>query len=194
MSHSWDTAGVYRVAIYSEDENNALSGTAILTVFIDVIAKLIEDVIEGYLVDSNNDGTYDFFYDNVTGEERNVEKQSDGTYLKRNVEKQSDGTYLIDSDGDGNWDYIYDIETSKLYKYPESISEYFKYIALAIIALFSLSLFLFFVKRGRDKKLEQEKTAKLKKKQSIDKQQNKNKTNIKKQQKKKKNPSKKSKK
>jgi PKD repeat protein len=60
MSHSWDTAGAYRVAIYSEDENNALSGTAILTVFIDVIAKPIEDVIEGYLVDNNNDGTYDF--------------------------------------------------------------------------------------------------------------------------------------
>ena len=101
---------------------------------------------------NNNDGTYDFFYDNITGEERNVEKQSDGTYL-------------IDSDGDGNWDYIYDIESKSLIKFTEPTLDYLPLIIVAIIVMLLLSVVLLLIKRDKDKKKEQEKQQATKKKQ-----------------------------
>jgi len=39
------------------------------------------------------------------------------------VELQDDGTYLIDNNGDGTWDYIYDSETNELKEYSASTIE-----------------------------------------------------------------------
>jgi hypothetical protein len=60
---------------------------------------------DGYLFDNNNDGIYDSYHSNVTGNDTCVEKQENGSYL-------------IDSDGDEHWDYLYDPQTKKLSWYP----------------------------------------------------------------------------
>ena len=59
--------------------------------------EFIDDEIKGYLIDYEKDGTYNVFHNNVTGNEIDVEKLDDGSYL-------------IDSDGDGKWDYTFDQE------------------------------------------------------------------------------------
>lgn len=94
-THNWTSSGVYTIKVYAEDINNKISGTTKMMVFIDVDIEFIDDVIEGYLIDYNLNGTYDVFYNNATGN-------------KTTVELQDDGTYLIDSDGDGTWNYTYD--------------------------------------------------------------------------------------
>ena len=48
-----------------------------------------------YLVDTDDNGIYDFFYNSTSA-------------LTTNTEINDDGNYLIDSDADGIWDYIYD--------------------------------------------------------------------------------------
>jgi PKD repeat protein len=89
-THSWLAAGIYLVTVYAMDENNATSGTTELLVLVDV--NYCGDL--GYLIDSDSNDIYDLFYCNETGEQTVVE--------------QKDGSYLIDSDGDGKWDYIFD--------------------------------------------------------------------------------------
>ncbi len=57
-------------------------------------------VCDGFLVDFENDGTYDMFQSLL--------------YQKRtDVEQEDNGNYLIDSDADGEWDYIYDTTERK---------------------------------------------------------------------------------
>ncbi|MCK4364889.1 MAG: transglutaminase domain-containing protein [Thermoplasmatales archaeon] len=52
-------------------------------------------IYDGFLIDLENDGTYDVFQSIVT------EKQTD-------VKQDDSENYLIDTDGDGHWDYTYD--------------------------------------------------------------------------------------
>ncbi|MCX6665694.1 MAG: PKD domain-containing protein, partial [Euryarchaeota archaeon] len=49
----------------------------------------------GYFIDMNDDGLYDVFVSNQTGNQTSVQRQENGNYL-------------IDSDGDGTWDYRFD--------------------------------------------------------------------------------------
>jgi hypothetical protein len=90
-SHTWTASGVYTITVHAEDDNNGVSGTASLQVSIG--APVISPV-NGYLIDTNGDGTLDSFHNNATGQ--NTQTQ-----------KQSDGTYLVDINGDGTWDYVY---------------------------------------------------------------------------------------
>lgn len=57
----------------------------------------------GYLMDTNQDGTYDTFHNNETGTNMTVQKH--------------DNCYLIDSNGDGIWDHLYDPQTKEMTQY-----------------------------------------------------------------------------
>lgn len=70
----------------------------------------IDDEIKGHLEDENDDGTYDNFYNNETGN-------------KTKTELYDEDTYLIDSNGDGIWDYLYDIDANTLTKYSKDEDE-----------------------------------------------------------------------
>jgi len=104
-THNWTTAGVYVMKVSAEDENEVTSNTTEIMVLIDVDIEFIDDVINGYLIDYEEDGIYNVFYNNATGEKIGVEQQGNET------------TYLIDIDEDGEWDYIYDSETNTLSNY-----------------------------------------------------------------------------
>jgi hypothetical protein len=51
-------------------------------------------IYDGFLIDNENDGTYDAFQSLV------YEKRTD-------VKQDASGNYLIDTDGNGKWDYTY---------------------------------------------------------------------------------------
>ncbi|PNX53274.1 MAG: hypothetical protein BV458_05335 [Thermoplasmata archaeon M9B2D] len=88
MNHSWMDAGVYTISCKAYDTYGQ-SESANLIVLIDV--QYCEEI--GYLIDDTNDGVYDLFYSNDTGNETIV-----GQY---------DETYLLDIDEDGTWEYTY---------------------------------------------------------------------------------------
>jgi hypothetical protein len=99
-THQWSAADMYIMGVYAEDVLAAISGTTNYFVFIDVDYIEIDDVIDGYLIDNDQDGTYDEFYN--TGSEQT-----------NNVEKQEDGAYLIDANNNGEWDegdYVYNTD------------------------------------------------------------------------------------
>lgn len=94
--HNWSTWGVYTISVTAFD-NKTLSGSTDLVVLIDVI--WVKDI--GYLIDDDSDAIYDLFHSNVTGRETDVDILPNGSYL-------------INSDTDSEWDYIYEAETSSL--------------------------------------------------------------------------------
>jgi len=57
----------------------------------------------GYLIDTDQDGTYDTFHNNETDNDTTVQKHNN--------------RYFIDSDGDGIWDYLYDPQTKEMTQY-----------------------------------------------------------------------------
>lgn len=76
-------------------------------------------------IDNDGDGIYDSFYSNATGE-------------TTTVEEQADGTYLIDDDGDGEWDYIFDLESLANYQAEKDTSGFellIIFVSLALILL-----------------------------------------------------------
>jgi hypothetical protein len=88
QSHEWLRPGKYVITVKAFD-NQTESGAEEITVLIDA---LYTGTI-GYLLDLNNDQIYDKFHSNVTGNET--------------ITEYKDGQYLIDSNGDGNWDYSF---------------------------------------------------------------------------------------
>jgi len=149
-SHTWTTGGVYTVMVYAEDENYGVSDMAEMTIFIDV--QFIDDVIQGYLLDSDNDGVYDVFHNNVTGN-------------KINVELQDNGNYLIDIDGDGSWNYEYNSEANILAPYhsEEKSTEEPGYLFLVWIMIAAIAIVVF-VSGVKKLKLKKEVRREMKKK------------------------------
>jgi len=140
-SHIWLASGEYNISIWADDNKN-LSETTMYTVYIDVFP--INDQIKGYLVDDNSDGTYDSFENSRTGE-------------KTDVTIQDDGTYLIDIEGDGNWDFVYDVESLTISKNagpnasPESEDDNTAiYVLVLIIIIILIIVFVYLLKRGKD--------------------------------------------
>ena len=107
--HSWDTAGMYDVVVYSKDEFFARSTKTHKTVLVDVNILQIDDEITGYLIDYHKTKTYTMFYNEDTG-------------VETMVKQQEPGEYLIDEDGDDQWDYLYSIQKG-LQVYGGDVSE-----------------------------------------------------------------------
>jgi len=150
VSHTWTKKGVYLVRVKAIDANNAeseWSDTLSMTIqgstkFQDSDNDGLPDTIdlqpnipqntrkitignkEFYLVDSNNDGTYDQLYNNQTQVLNYLGKEDD--------------YYLLDTDNDGNWDYTYDLTTNTVKKYEkakEQIPWMLILLGLCIIAI-----------------------------------------------------------
>jgi chitodextrinase len=89
LPHAWGSPGKYMITATATD-NTTLSEQATFPVFIDVyfIGEL------GFLFDANNDGLNDSFYTNTTG-------------LVTSAQMLTNGSYLLDTDTDGKWNYLY---------------------------------------------------------------------------------------
>jgi hypothetical protein len=86
-NHSWTTAGKYTIKITASD--NQTNSSSEKTIWIDAVS--LGDL--GYLLDSDSDGIFDSFHNDVTAKETLIEMKN--------------GMYLIDLDGDNRWDYEY---------------------------------------------------------------------------------------
>ena len=104
--------------------------------------EYVEPIVDGkttYLVDTDNDGIYDTFYDPETN-------------TKTSVEQNEEGRYLIDSDGDGVVDYVYDPTSGAINPYekptkPIEIS--WSIVVSIIVALLVIVGIVYLYKRGK---------------------------------------------
>ncbi len=93
-NHSWMKAGKYTITVTVNDNKTSSSSEKI--VWIDAVAV----AYLGYLMDSNSDGFFDIFHNDLTGEETFTEMKN--------------GVYLIDLDGDQRWEYEYNANSEML--------------------------------------------------------------------------------
>ncbi len=130
QTHTWTAAGKYTISVQVYD-NQTPSDTTRYTVLID--AHIVDDI--GYITDDDADGTYDTFHD---------------TDLETNLGQDEDGKYLIDIDGDGEWDYIYNQTTGTTTPFTEETIDEVPWavIALIAVALAIISLIVYFYKKG----------------------------------------------
>jgi PKD repeat protein len=134
MIHSWANPGLYTIKVKAIDEHNNTSDTTRLIVLIEAI--FCDNI--GYIIDINSDDIYDLFHSNSTGEEIEIETK--------------DGVYLIDTDGDGKWNYSFDL-VSGLSAYQEDSKEDespgFEFILLLCV----IALFLIWKRKRKSKNL-----------------------------------------
>ncbi len=133
QTHSWTNHGEYVISVTAYD-NQTESETSNYTILIDVYP--IDDEIKGYLIDEDSEDIYDVFNNTETKKQTHVIIEN--------------GTYLIDIDGDGRWDYAFNLESGLLryhdYLYEKYYTMYkdtpgFELISLlAIIALLAIIL------------------------------------------------------
>jgi hypothetical protein len=125
LDHSWSLAGKYTLEVRVSD--NETSSVNEITVLIDAINV----GTLGYLTDDDGDEIYDAFYLNVMEN-------------KRNVSRQDNGTYLIDVDGDGKWDHLFDPVSGELSEYEEKQEEGdfpWLYLGIGLFIIFIIGLF-----------------------------------------------------
>jgi hypothetical protein len=158
--HSYDSAGIFTVILTVKDTNNLQAiDTTLVTIILDANKNNISDIIDQaigaditpddlhsvtiqgvlyYLVDTNHDGSYDAFYNPTTNTK---------TILGDQDEKQ-----LIDIDGDGKWDYVYDPVLGSISPFVEIISPlttpWFS-IALSVIIFIVILMIVWLYKTGR---------------------------------------------
>jgi hypothetical protein len=90
QTHFWTHYGEYVVTVQAFD-NATGSEIEYHTILIDILP--IDDIIKGFLINEDNEETYDIFDNSDTQNKTAV--------------KIENGTYLIDSNGDGKWDYAF---------------------------------------------------------------------------------------
>jgi PKD repeat protein len=137
QTHKWNAAGKYIIIVKAFDGQTE-SGAMEYTILIDIH---IVGVI-GHIRDVDSDGIYDMFYNITTG-------------VEINIEQQKGGTYLIDENGDGEWDRVYDIETGEIANYDSTSiaqTDNTAIIALALLAVILLLISFLFIKWNQDKK------------------------------------------
>ena len=94
LNHIWDDAGIFTIKLFSKDPQETLSNSEDITVYVNVNLFYISEETQGYLIDYEQDGSYEEFHNNNTGKETSIQQEPDGWYL-------------IDEDNDGAPEYKY---------------------------------------------------------------------------------------
>jgi PKD repeat protein len=132
LRHTWNAPGKYIISATATD-NTILSEHATFPIFIDVyfVGEL------GYLLDNTNDGLYDSFYTNITG-------------IVTNVQKLTNGSYLLDTDSDGKWNYLYNPSRSFLTVMSDTeavAKDQWMFIFIIGLALIAIASIVYFYKK-----------------------------------------------
>ena len=126
VTHNYTSPGVYKIEAYANDINNEISETVELTILVDIhyLYKI------GYLIDDTDDGNYDKFHSNATG--------------NTTIVQQNDNIYLIDTNGDGTIDKQYNILTGDLGTYiaPKQASSQPETSIIITVVAFIIALLL----------------------------------------------------
>lgn len=132
LSHSWSSPGKYMITATATDTTTVSEQTT-FPVFID--AYFVGEL--GFLFDTNNDGLYDSFYTNVTG-------------TITNAQRLTNGSYLLDTDSDGEWNYLYNPSTDFLTVTGDSETagdDQWVFIAIIIVAVVVIACIVYFYKK-----------------------------------------------
>ena len=129
--HSYTSAGTYEVTLTVID-NDGLTGNDTTTATIYDGESV--DIPDGYVIDSDGDGSFDSYYN-----------ESSGTINE--MQKTDDGNYLIDDNDDGTYDETYDPTTGGVSPYsptpaPEDDGNIWIYIAIIIIIAVIIIIFV----------------------------------------------------
>lgn len=134
LTHRWTTWGYYTIQVYAEDQFNLTSEISRLVVAVDV--QYVGD--QGYLIDTDSNEQFDAFYSNSTG-------------LQTAAQRQQTGIYLIDRNGDGDFDYQYDPSTSTYREYPEALSPSYTMLLVGVVVVILVLLLIGVLMRRRTK-------------------------------------------
>jgi hypothetical protein len=128
--HSYAAPGFYTIQAYVQDTYDESSDSTSMTVAIDVLMIGNHE----YLIDMTGDGIYEKYHNNDTG-------------VETTVNHRGDGTYLLDTDGDGQWDLQYDPVSGETQDYQDQ--PILQYALIGLVVLIIVFLLLFFLMRGR---------------------------------------------
>jgi len=139
QTHKWTNYGEYIISVTAYD-NMTESETSSYTILIDVYP--IDDEIKGYLINEDSEDVYDTFNNTITRKKTNVIIEN--------------GTYLIDSNGDGRWDYAFNLKSGLLryhdYLYNKYYTMYKETPGFELISLLAIMVLLAIIlKRRRNK-------------------------------------------
>lgn len=140
-SHNFSVAGVYIISAYALDKYNKSDTTN-----FEVLISSCWIKEKGYLIDYNGDEVYEMFYSNSTDRETEVEQSKAGMFL-------------INEDGEGEWDFVYDKETDTITSYmahEEEEADY-TYLYLFIIIIIILLVIIGYLVDRNEKKQEPKK-------------------------------------
>ena len=122
----------------SDDDNDLINDYTELNLGSDPLnnldVKQIKQIEGGFVVDIDNDEIHDRFYNSNSG-------------IITTINVKDDGTYLLDINGDGKWDYIYNPLSDSIESYEEKSSDDFPWIPLIIgfiILIIIVTIFLLF--------------------------------------------------
>ncbi len=138
-SHSWDETGTYKIKVKAKDEHNSESTwSETLTVKIYAIVESIIIEEKEYLLLGNTQNSYEQIYN---------PKEKTFTALEKNDEE-----YLIDINGDGKWDYIYQSSKGSIssYRSEEVTQSNTILIAISIIILIATIIVGYFYYKNYD--------------------------------------------
>ena len=103
------------------------------------VLRIINDYDLFYLVDINNDGVIDHYYNKSTG-------------VKTQLKKTDENKFLIDVDNDGKFDYLYDLSLGEIliYKNKDKSQQFSTiYIILILVILILVILIIYFIKKNK---------------------------------------------
>lgn len=98
IAHSWMSAGRYDISVIATDTSDAASEKTSLVVFMNLGVEKISGDVSGYLYSNGSETDYSHFY-------------RPDLDIETDIEKDENNQYLIDSDGDDEWDYVYNTTT-----------------------------------------------------------------------------------
>jgi hypothetical protein len=139
QQHKWTSPGIYKIKVVAIDSNYKSSSSAETYILIDV--RYCQDI--GYFIDENSDGIYDTFYIYET------KLITDVVY--------EDGNYLIDIDGDGIDNFVYNLNSDVLTKIEtekkdETPTDQVNLLILFIIVIiFVITVIFLIIKRPKPK-------------------------------------------
>lgn len=133
VSHFWNASGIYQI-VATVTDNSTFSQETNLDVFIDV--SFVSTI--GFLYDTDNNGQIDAFYINAT---RAI----------TSIQKTKEGSYYLDTDDDGDWNYLYNPSSGSLTPLRSEVTTIenpWFFIGIICIAIIIIAIIVYLYKKN----------------------------------------------